>query len=89
MKKIFVFALLVISSTQFTSAQHHTSANVNLQVSDTLILKQILTESGLQNFETPSNSNKKRFTIEQAKTDETRTRRIEKAVSELSLQRKV
>jgi hypothetical protein len=42
-------------------------------------------------FETLSNSNKKRFTIpiEQAKTPETRTRRIEKAVAELSQQKKV
>ena len=44
-----------------------------------------------QFFETLSNSNKKRFTIpiEQAKTPETRNRRIEKAISELSAQKKV
>lgn len=42
-------------------------------------------------FETLSSSNKKRFTIpiEQAKTDETRTRRVEKAISELAQQKKI
>ena len=42
-------------------------------------------------FETLSNSNKKRFVIpiEQAKTDETRNKRIEKAISDLEQQKKV
>ena len=42
-------------------------------------------------FETLSNSNKKRFTIpiELAKTPETRARRIEKAINELTAQRKM
>jgi hypothetical protein len=42
-------------------------------------------------FETLSNSNKKRFTIpiEQAKTDETRTRRVEKAILELAQHKKI
>ncbi|KAA0993891.1 DUF1905 domain-containing protein [Dyadobacter sp. UC 10] len=42
-------------------------------------------------FETLSNSNKKRFVIpiEQAKTDETRNKRIEKAISDLEQEKKV
>lgn len=42
-------------------------------------------------FETLSNSNKKRFTIPitQAKTDETRTRRVEKAILELAQHKKI
>lgn len=44
-----------------------------------------------QYFESLSNSNKKYFigSIEQAKTPETRTRRIEKAINDLELQKKI
>ncbi len=51
MKKIVIFIFVAISSVQLSSAQHHTSASANLQVSDTLILRQLITEPGLQNKE--------------------------------------
>ena len=52
MKSTLVLILVLIFSAQDKiSAQHHDSAKGNVQISDTIILRQLLNETGIQNKE--------------------------------------
>lgn len=52
MKSIIIFLLVLILSAQGkVAAQHHDSAKGNVQITDTLILRQLLNETGIQNKE--------------------------------------
>lgn len=52
MKSIILFVLVLVLSAQGKiAAQHHDSAKENVQITDTIILRQLLNEAGIQNKE--------------------------------------